>query len=132
MALCLVRRIRCGSGSFCILLWVAAEAFGALGHLFVLLCMPLGRKARSQGKLWGAFGAAVRTLAILLALQSIEWRWPGQGHCYFAALVVYCFVFVAECEHELGYFGVTSAQSIILLFSSYAVRHSSYTNRRSS
>ena len=130
--MCLVRRIRCGSGSFCSLLWAAAEVFDALGHLFVLLCMPLGRKARSQGKLWGAFGAAVRTLAILLALQSIEWRWPGQGHGYFAALVVHCFVSGAECEHELGFLGVTFAQSIIPLFPSYAVSTRFLQNRRSS
>ena len=119
--MCLVRRICSSRCSLCSLPWVPAEAFDALGQLLHLLCLPLGRGARLQGKLWGVFCAADRTLAILLALQSIVCFRPVQGPGYFEALVVHFFVFGVQREHERGFLRVTFAQSIIPLFPSYAV-----------
>ena len=49
------------SSCFCSLRWARSEAFDSLGQLLALLCMPLGGKARSQGNMCAALGAAVRT-----------------------------------------------------------------------
>ena len=81
---------------FCSLRWARSEAFDSLGQLLALLCMPFGGKARSQGNMCAALGAAVRTWLILLALKSIVWRRLGQGLGYLAALVVDVFVSGAE------------------------------------
>ena len=42
---------------------------------FFSACLLVGRHEVKEN--CGGLGAAVRILAILLALQSIEWRWPG-------------------------------------------------------
>ncbi len=63
--------------------------------------------------------AAVRTLAILLALQSIEWRWPGSLTCSAGWLLFSCLS--PNANMNWAFFGVTFAQIIIPLFPSYAV-----------
>ena len=53
----------------------------------------------------GLWCSSQNTAALLFAFRCIGWRTSGQGHGYFAALILDLFVSGAEREHELGFLG---------------------------